>query len=89
VWPATCCDLADVVGGQVGRWVGGLALPPWAPVAEEGAVVGHDLTSALALARVVVQVGASCLLGLVDAGMTVPTPGLAAYLLAAVEAWAQ
>jgi hypothetical protein len=48
------CDLADVVGGQVGGLVGGLAFPSWAPVADDGAVVGDDAASTLAFVVVVV-----------------------------------
>jgi hypothetical protein len=76
--PATCCYFLDVVGGEVGRWVGGLTLPPGAPVAEEGAVVGDDAASALSLA-VVVEVGAACSLGLVLDPLAVVAPGLTAY----------
>src|SRR5215217_6264255 len=57
---ASGCHLADVVGGQVGRGVRGAAFPSWAPVADDGAVVGDGLTSAPAFGRVVVQVRPTC-----------------------------
>jgi hypothetical protein len=45
-----------VVGGEVGGWVGRLALPARTPVAEHGAVVGDDPTPALSLLGIVVEV---------------------------------
>jgi hypothetical protein len=78
VGATTCCYFSDVVCGEVGRWVGRLALPPGAPVADDGAVVGDDAAAALSLS-VVVEVGASCSLGLVLDPLAVSASGLAAY----------
>jgi hypothetical protein len=89
VGAATCCDFFDVVGGEVGGWVGWLLGPPWAPVTEHGAVVGDDPASALPLLGVGVEVGAPWLLGPVLVGVAVAASGLAAYWFAAVEAGAQ
>jgi hypothetical protein len=56
---ASSCYLADVVGGQVGRGVGGAAFPAGAPVAHDPAVVGDRSASAFAFLGVVVEVGAT------------------------------
>jgi hypothetical protein len=88
IWPATGSYFLDVVGGEVGGWVGGLAFPPWAPVPHDGAVVGDDKAPSLSLSGVVVEVGPAYPLALVDAGVAVPAPGLTSYWLGAVEAWA-
>jgi hypothetical protein len=85
---ATCAYLADVVGGEVGGRVGGLLGPAGAPVAQQGAVVGDDATSALSLSGVV-EVGASCSLGPVLVGLAVSAPGFAADGGAAADAGAQ
>ena len=77
-----------VVGGQVGVRVGGSALPPGAPVPDDGAVVGDDAAAALALGVVVVEVGSACLLGPVPLALAVRAPRLASYHVAAVEAGA-
>jgi hypothetical protein len=89
VWSAAACYLADVVGGEVGRGVGGAAFPSWAPVADDGAVVGHDPAPALSFLGVGVQVGSSYPLELVDLGVAVTASGLAADLPAAVQAGAE
>jgi hypothetical protein len=86
---AARCHFLDVVGGEVGGGVGGLLGPAGAPVAEEGAMVGDDAASAFAFAGVVVEVGASCCLGSVQAGLAVSASSLAAYLPAASEAGAE
>ena len=39
---ATGCYFLDMVGGQVGAQVGGLALPAGAPITHHGAMVGDD-----------------------------------------------
>ena len=46
---AAACDLAYMVGGEVGRGVGGSTLPPGAPVAHHGTMVCDDSSSAFAL----------------------------------------
>ncbi|HVD16915.1 MAG TPA: hypothetical protein VNK73_21000 [Actinomycetota bacterium] len=42
-------DLDDVVGDQVGAWVGGVVLQPGAPVPDGGAVVGDEAAAAFGL----------------------------------------
>ena len=84
---AAGCDFADVVGGEVGGRVGGASGPAWAPVADDGAVVGDDAAAAFAFA-VVVEVGALGPLGLVLDPLAVGAPGLASYGSGASEAWA-
>jgi hypothetical protein len=88
-WAAPGCYFLDVVGAQVGRGVGGAALPARTPVAHDGAVVGHNATASLSFSGVGVEVGASYPLGLVQAGLAVTASGLATYLPAAVEAGAE
>ena len=84
---AAACDLADVVGGEVGGGVGGLALPPWAPVASRAR--WSATTSRLRLRSwASLWRSGSHLLGLVTLGMAVPAPGLATHWVAAVEAGA-
>jgi hypothetical protein len=70
-------DFADVVGGQVGGLVGGLAFPSGAPVADDGTMVGDDSSSAFALVGVGVEVGSSCCFGAVAFPLAVLTAGLA------------
>ena len=78
-----------VVGGQVGRGVGGAAFPPRAPVTDDGAVVRHHAASALALGVVVVEVGSACPLGQVLHSLAVRASGLASYWPLAAEAGAE
>jgi hypothetical protein len=75
-----------VICGQVGGLVGRLAPPSWAPIADYGAVVGHDAAAALAFGGVVVQVGAACPLGLVLRTLAVAAPGPTADRPAAANA---
>src|SRR5512132_1592278 len=82
-------DFLDVVGGQVGGGVGGSAFPSWAPVADDGAVVGDDAASPFPLSGVVVEVVATVPLGLVLAALAVVAAGFAAYCLAASDAGAE
>ena len=81
-------DFFDVVGGEVGAGVGWLFGPSWAPVAEEGAVVGDDAFSASAFCCVVVQVGSTLALACVEGALAVGASGLASYWLLAAEAGA-
>jgi transcriptional regulator with XRE-family HTH domain len=53
---ATSAHFLDMVGGEVGGLVGGLASPPGAPVPHHGAVVGDHAATALAFLGVVVEV---------------------------------
>jgi hypothetical protein len=86
---ATAYDLSYVVGGQVGARVGGAALPPGAPVPDDGAVVGDEPAPALPLGVVVVQVGAACLLHPITLALAVRASGLAPYWPLAAEAGAE
>ena len=86
----SACDLAYVVGGQVGGWVGGAALPAGAPVPDEGAVVGHDPAPSLPFLGVVVEVWSALALDLAAVsfleGPAAGAPALAPDLAAAAEA---
>jgi hypothetical protein len=63
-----------------------LTLPPGAPVADDGAVIGDDAAAAFPLSGVVVEVGAACCLGAVLVALAVGTAGTATDRPAAVEA---
>jgi hypothetical protein len=84
----TACYFLDVVGGEVGAEVGGAAELgyPWAPVADDGAVVGDDALAAAAFCCVVVEVRSAYSLGLVLATLAVVASGLASYWSLASEA---
>jgi hypothetical protein len=82
-------DFLDVVGGEVGREVGGLAFPPGAPVAHHGAVVRHYPTPTLAFSGVVVEVGSSLRFGSVVGALAVVAAWSAADSLAASSAGAE
>lgn len=86
---AAACDLAYVVGGEVGGWVGGSALPAGAPAADDGTMVGNGSSSAFALVGVGVEVGPSCCLGPVALALAVDTAGLASDLGTTAEAGAE
>jgi hypothetical protein len=92
VGAATGGDLADVVGGEVGGGVGGMAFPPGAPVPDQGPVVGHHLAAAAPLGCVVVEVGSALSLDLAAAlfleGPAAWAPALAADDAAASDAGA-
>jgi hypothetical protein len=79
-------DFLDVVGGQVGGLVGGLSCPAWAPVTDDGAVVGDDAGATASLCCVGVEVGASCSLGALVVTLAVVTAGFAADLAATADA---
>jgi hypothetical protein len=82
---ASCCYLSYVVGGEVGRGVGGLACPAWAPVTEQAAVVGDHGGAASAFGGVVVKVGAAYSLGLVLHSLAVVAVALASDDVAAAS----
>jgi hypothetical protein len=82
---ATRTYFLHVVGGEVCGWVGGAALPAWAPVADDGAVVGHHPAPTLAFVGVVVEVGAAYPLELVTLALVVGAVGLASDHVAAAS----
>jgi hypothetical protein len=89
VWWSAFGDFANVVGGEVGGWVGGAALPSWAPVADDGAVVGDQALSTSAFLGVVVEVGAAYCLGPVLFALAVEAAGFASDGAAAADAVAE
>jgi hypothetical protein len=89
-WVSAFGYFADVVGGEVGGQVGWAAQlgDAWAPVADDGAVVGDDAFAAASFGVVVVEVGAALALACVNRALAVGAAGLASYWSLAAEAGA-